>query len=211
MIQFIFGVLFLFQPTEMDTAQVFEGTIRLKQSSKYNTYYFDYYIKDQQVRVDKSAKGGQVMGSYIVDMEQLAIFAIDHGKQLYSRQIPMDLHLSKKDVEVIKSKNTKEIDGYTCYQWRVRNRKNNTEFAFWVTNEVPHFQYDVPGDLLKDIDKAHYYYSLIPDKQNYMPLEAVERNLVRKERFRSEVVKIHEHMLSESLFIIPGSYRLLDR
>jgi len=210
MIQFIFGVLFLLQPVEIDTVQSFEGTIRLKQSSKYNTFYYDYYIKDQLVRVDKTAKSGQIMGSYIVDIHQLAVFAIDHKRNLYSRQFPTDMHLPKKDVEIIKSQNTKEVDGFTCYQWRVRNRKNNTEFAFWVSNEVPEFHYDVLGDLLKNIDKAHFYYSLIPDKQNFMPLEIVERNLVRKERFRSEVVTIHPKTLDKALFIIPGNYQLLE-
>jgi hypothetical protein len=93
----------------------------------------------------------------------------------------------------------------------VRNRSTNTEFAFWVTNEVPTYRYDLLGNLLQDIDKAHYYYSLIPNKENFMPLEAVERNLVRKERFRSEVIEIDPQTLSESLFSIPKNYQLLEK
>ncbi len=211
MIQLILGVLFLLQPAEVDTSQSFEGTIRLKQSSKYNTYYYDYFIKDDLVRVDKTSKEGQLLGSYLVDMDKLAVFAINHQKHLFVRQTPIDLQLPTSDVEIIKTKNSKKINGYTCFQWRVRNRATNTEFAFWVTKEVPSFQYDVLGNLLQDIDKAHYYYSLIPNKEDYMPVEAVERNLVRKERFRSEVVEIDPQTLSESLFSIPKNYQLLEK
>lgn len=211
MIQFVLGVLLLLQPAVVDTSQSFEGTIRLKQSSKYNTYYYEYFIKDNLVRVDKSSKDGQELGSYIIDLEKLAVFAINHQKHLYVRHTPIDLRLSADDVEIIKSENSKMINGYICYQWRVRNRSTNTEYAFWVTNEVPTYSYDLLGNLLQDIDKAHYYYSLIPNKENFMPLEAVERNLVRKERFRSEVIEIDPQTLSESLFSIPDNYQKLEK
>jgi len=211
MIQLIIGVLLLLNPAVNDTTEEFEGTISLKQSSRYNTYYYDYYIKGNHVRVDKHCKTCKVLESYLVNMDEMAVYAIDHERKMYMRQTHIEFRRAADSVEIIKSENAKVINGFTCYLWRVRNRAENTEFAFWVTDETPVYQYTKVGEMLKHIDKAHYYFSLIPERSEFLPVEIIERNLVRRERIRGELVTIETQPLDEALFVIPDSYRMIAR
>jgi hypothetical protein len=188
-------------------ASNFEGSITFVKKSYYDTTYLHYYIKNERIRIDQyNRKGGQLIETLMVDLREKSLIAVNPGKKLYRPlSIRPDEHPADKDFEVIKTRNFRMINGRKCYQWRVRNRRLNSEIAYWVT----HMDYRFFDDLLmllRRTERAYRFFVQIPGNDGYFPMLMVERTLLRDERERVVVDKINRERLNDSLFQIPDDY-----
>jgi hypothetical protein len=118
--------------------------------------------------------------------------------------------MGKNNLQVRKTGNHKDINGVTCYQWRVKDLQRNTEIAYWVMEE----RFDFFESLLQLLNRTEYSFALfkdIPGSQGYFPMLTEERTLLRKDKLRIAVVDISEKNLSKNLFEIPSDYKSVRR
>ncbi len=190
----------------------FEGNVQLTKQSYYDTTYFIFYIKEAKVRVDEFNVSGQLIKTLLIDLTTENIVALSPSLKLFTdikrKENPV---FNKQKVEIIKTDNFKIIDGKKCFQWRVRNRDLDCEITYWVTPS----EFSVIQKLYYILNATENYslissfFMNIPDKEGYIPLVAVERNLVREERQTMQITSINERKVSSRLFEIPHDYKNL--
>lgn len=196
------------------SANSFEGSINFFQKTPNDTFYYTYYIKDKNVRVDIHENCGNCKeaDSYLLfNLEKKTILALNPERKLYL-QLPLRPYKKSEDksYQIIKTNNKKLINGYTCYQWRVKNASQNTEITYWVTNDNFTF-FEEFLTLWNRSEKHAYFYLQIPESIGYFPMESVERTLLRDEKMKLSVINLKKGKLDNSLFEIPKDYRSYDQ
>jgi hypothetical protein len=188
----------------------FEGTISFIRKSFYDTTEMCYYIKENKVRIEKRSPEGKIKQILLFDIKNGEMMAVDPERKLY-RSLPVTSYSRIPDstYKIIKTDIKKKINGILCYQWRVRNRKINSEIAYWVTRKNFSF-YNKLLNMLKHTERIYRFFTRIPGNEGYFPMLIVERTLLRDERERLIVNDIHMNELSESLFRIPEDYAELS-
>jgi len=190
-------------------AQKFEGTIDLVKRTLTDTVYFSYNIKNSYIRIDEYDKYKRLQKSFILNLEDSSIFALNPHQKLYmpiERQTAMSNAIAPT---VINTGNFKYIQGYKCYQWRVRDESSNTEIAYWVAQE--NFDFFKPmADLWQNIEDNFSYFSLLPLSTitGDMPLLTESRTLLRDEKAIYSVVNIEKSIISDAMFVIPHTYNM---
>lgn len=112
-----------------------------------------------------------------------------------------------KGYKIIKTNNVKNILGYKCTQWRVRNDVKNTEITFWVTGKKFNF-YQRFLKLWNKTDNCYQYFLNIPEVEGYIPVQQIERTLLRDVKSSILVNKISDQKIDTTLFNIPKDYSL---
>jgi hypothetical protein len=189
----------------------FEGTIKYIQNSESDTTYYNYYIKDRKVRID-IVENNQVDNSFLFDLDKQSIIALSASKKLFTGIPcrPFKKNTNTDDLIIIKSMNSKVINGYTCYQWRVKSKSQKTEVAYWVANE----NFDFFRDLLSLWNRSEKYSNFflnIPDAKGYFPMLSIERTLLRDEKLRLAVLEIQNKKIDDKLFNIPTNYKAFNQ
>lgn len=188
----------------------FEGTITFIRKSYYDTTELHYYIKDARIRIDKYTPEGELLQTMLVDIEKKEVMAVDAGRKLYrSLHINPQRKTPDSAYEVIKTQNCREINGVQCCQWRVKNRKINSEITYWVTEKNFAF-YSELLKLLRQTERNYQFFAQIPGNEGFFPMLSVERTLLRNERERFVVHEIRTKKLNDSLFYIPDDYAKLS-
>jgi len=208
MVNFFVGFLVL---VSSFTKQVehFEGKINLVQTTLYDTSFFTYYVKGQQVRVDKFDKNKQFVSSLLINLEKEEVFVVSPVKKMYSKLIIDDSPLiDKENYEIKKTENCRIVKGVNCYQWRIKNIERNTEIAYWVSQNDFYF-FDKMVSLLARTEDSYAFFEKIPGKEGFFPMLSVERTLLRHEKSRTAVVEISKKPVEDNLFVIPSDYELI--
>ncbi|HBS86711.1 MAG: hypothetical protein A2W91_11835 [Bacteroidetes bacterium GWF2_38_335] len=197
------------QPDENKKA--FEGSIKCVQQTMIDTLYYTYHVKGQKVRVDEHGKNNEVENSLLFDLDEKTIHAISPKRKLFmSIAVKPYVESDNDEYEIIKSKNNKVINGYNCYQWRVKNKKLNTEIAYWVAYDNFSFFEDFLK-LWNRTENSAIFFLKIPDVMGFFPMLQVERTLLREERTRQSVVDVEKKQLNDNLFEIPKDFKSFDR
>ena len=193
------------------SAAEFEGTITIIKQTLYDTTLFTFQVKKKLVRIDEKNMRNEVIQSLIIDITTKSITALSPSQKLYTK-IYKNRVTPPSDIKVTKTTNFKMIEGYKCYQWRVRNNTVNSEISLWVCAESFTFFSEVMDLLSKTEDYSEYcrYFNLIPDNSGYFPIMVVERTLLREEKTRVMVQSIQRKEINESIFQIPKDYKCLQ-
>jgi len=187
----------------------FEGRIDVVQKTHYETSYFSYFVKDNDVRIDKFDKDRKIIQSLIIRIDKQEIFILSPTKKLYTQlQISSAKKLESNHYKILKTENSRIINGAECYQWRVKNIERNTEVAYWVLQNNFYFFEDLVK-LLNKTDKTYEFFEKIPGNQGFFPMLSVERTLLRKEKLRTYVVNINTKKINSSKFSIPDDYKTI--
>jgi len=188
----------------------FEGSIELVQESHYEKSYFTYFIKNDNVRIDKFDNDHNLIQSLIIKIKDEQVYILCPSKKLYTQIALSDSGKTNNDnFKIIKTENSRIVNGFDCYQWRVKNTDKNTEVAYWVSHSNFYFFEDLIR-LLNRTDKTFEFFQIIPETQGFFPMLSVERTLLRKEKLRTYVVNINNKILDKSKFIIPDNYELIN-
>ena len=210
MANFVISFLLLLYPVSSKT-ESFEGVINLVQESYYDTTYFTYYVKDENVRIDKFDNDHQIIQSLLIYIPKQEIYILSPSKKLYTKsEVTKEADYSDKNFIITKSENHREINGITCYQWRVKNVERNTEVAYWVSQKDFYFFEDLIK-LINRTEKTFEFFEKIPETQGFFPMLSVERTLLRKEKSRISVINITNKEISNSIFSIPSDYELVSK
>lgn len=187
--------------------QPFEGTIRFVQERQHDTLNYIYYIKKHLVRMDIIDKYGNLDNYLLFNLEKNTIKAVNISRKLYIDVATKPyVKINGKQFEIIKNpRNHKVINGYKCYQWRVRNRAENTEICYWVADGNFEF-FEEFLKLWNRSEKHAVYFLHIPDIEGYFPMESEERTTLRFLKMRMKVTKIKRKTLADDYFEIPEDY-----
>jgi len=193
-------------------SQKFEGEILFAKETSIDTSFYAYKIKEDLIRVEFLDKKFQMINYSIINVSQKTILAVNPNRKLYV-EIPVHLWKSDKDsvnYKIIKSDNYQIIKGYKCFQWRVQNKKEDTEFSFWVCKDF-YSLFSNYSKINNSSDKSNAYFLNITDTDGFFPMLIVERSLLREMRMQSSVISIIKRSLPPSLFEIPADYRLFQK
>ncbi|PKP22046.1 MAG: hypothetical protein CVU05_05580 [Bacteroidetes bacterium HGW-Bacteroidetes-21] len=199
------------QPDIYNTkSKSFEGLIKFIQITPEDTLYYTYYIKDRMVRMDafESKNFNEQAESYMLFyLDQKMIYAFKPSRKMFVNVPPKSFIPTNDDnFRIIKSNNSKKINGYRCYQWRVRNKNQNTEVSYWVAND----NFDFFDDFLKlwnRSEKHAAYFLKVPENKGFFPLVSEERTTLREEKMTLKVVEIKKQTLNRTLFEIPADFK----
>lgn len=200
--------------TSINENKSFEGIIFFSMEMISDTMYYTYYVKNKNVRLDEfyRCKSCKIPGNYLLfNLEEKKITALNPQRKMY-------LHLTtneykennnNEDFTILKTNNSKKIFGYKCYQWRVRNKKQNTEISYWVAKD--NFDFFIDYLKLWNSSERHALYFLkIPDAQGFFPLLSEERTTLREQKLTLRVISIQKKTLDPSLFEIPNDFKRYD-
>lgn len=191
----------------------FEGNIQLTKQSQYDTTYLIFYVKDSKARVDEFDESGQLTKTLLIDLITENIVALSPSLKLFTNVARYNDSPTKTDkqFDVLKTNNFKLIEGKKCYQWRVRNRLLDSEITYWVMESEMQFMVKLYSilDAAENYSSIPSFYFQIPESEGFVPVLAVERNLVREQKQSMKVTSINERKVSGRIFEIPKDYRNL--
>ena|SRR3989304_856890 len=206
---FLIPVLALL-PSRQANDQKFEGSLQVIKISLYDTTFLIYKIKDESIKIEEYDNNANHLRTYLVNLKDGKVYAIDPVNKLYKPlQLKPFIPIKNQKFEVIKSENFMYLNGYKCNQWRIKNKEDNTEIAYWVTKDDFGF-YTKLLEVLNSFEKTYNYFLYIPDNQGYIPMMTVERTLVRDEKLKVEIQHIEREFLDSVHFKIPDNYRLYN-
>lgn len=199
-------LIFYLASFSSDGVKAFEGKINFLRETVYDTTYITILVKGSKARIDEFDTQNKLVSSRLVDLEGNTVTALSPEKKLYTN-VPVNQKSvsSKNNLVIKKTQNFKEINGYKCYQWRVKDPQHNTEAAYWVIYENFAF-FDKLVALINRAERSLTLYNAIPENHGFFPILTEERTLLRKEKLRIAVVDINESSLNPSLFEIPKGY-----
>ncbi len=183
----------------------FSGIVQLIEKNLFDTVTYKLYVDNKFVRVDKFLKNSNYE-SLIINLEKKEITILNHNKQLYST-IKVDEEKMEYDssIKIIKTENERTILERNCKQWRVKNLKENTEITYWVDcSDYGYYYYLIK--IWNATAKTHKYFQIIPNSFGCMPLEIVERNLLRDVKSTINITTLEFSSIDQSLFNIPTNY-----
>ena len=115
------------------------------------------------------------------------------------------------EYKVSSTGNNKIIDGYKCFQWRVRNESVNTEVSYWICeSDIDVFLKTITTLCYTDEYKNFFeYFIQIPSKPGYLPILCEEWTLLREEKSKTKITSITRKEVNSKVFQIPSDYKLL--
>ena len=186
----------------------FEGEILVTRETPYDTATYSLMVKNNIVRVDNLDKSNGLLERILIDLQEKEITFLDPRTKMYTLKEKKGISFAMdENCEVIKSDNYKIINGYKCYQWRVKNRLLNSEVTYWVAkmDNIGFFLSMI--DALQQPENSFRFFLQIPGNEGYFPMMTVERTLVRNEKYRFNVTNISSASLNDGVFEIPAGYR----
>jgi len=190
--------------------QNFEGEISVVKKTLSDTLYYSYSIKNDKVKVDEYDKYKRLQKSYIINTKDSSLFAINYNQKVYTKVAVDKSHtFPKSNRTVINTGVFKYINGYKCYQWRVRDFSTNTEMAYWVPEN--NFNFFMPMVYLwNSVEEDFGYYLSLPAKVQGMPLLTESRTLLRDDKGSYSVVSIDKKSIQDSEFEIPATFSFFE-
>lgn len=184
----------------------FEGKITMVKETCFDTLYYTYFISKNNVRIEESNARKTITGIYLVNMEKEEVFFIHPSKSIYTKLRKQVSAETNGNFEIRKTENYKLVNGVKCFQWRVRNKTKNTEFAYWVTQNDFEF-FDKMVSVLNQHTLRWEFFNQIPNTKGFFPMLSEERTLVRDQKMRTAVLQIKRKTLDDTIFNIPSAYR----
>ncbi len=210
MVNFLLSFLLLLSSTNTNV-ESFEGSIEMIQESYYDISYFTYFVKKENVRIDKFDNKHILTQSLLINLEKEQIYILNPSKKLYTKSdINSKPNPDSENFTILKTENSRMVGEYVCYQWRVKNTERNTEVSYWVSQNNFYF-FEELVRLINNTDKTYEFFEKIPETQGFFPMLCVERTLLRKEKYRLYVINITPNAISDDMFKIPSDFELVVR
>ena len=206
MLNFIISFILIFTTGKTDVKS-FEGSIELMQKSFYDTSFFTYTVKDENVRVDKFDGNHFLLQSLLINLDKQEIYILSPNQKLYTKLNTKNIQNNPlENFIILKTENSRMVGDYLCYQWRVKNIDRNTEVAYWVSQNNFYFFEDLIK-LIASSDRTYEFFEKIPETDGFFPMLSVERTLLRREKSRVSVININNFNVNDQIFNIPSDYQ----
>ncbi|HCT29506.1 MAG TPA: hypothetical protein DIW31_01955 [Bacteroidales bacterium] len=185
----------------------FEGSIKLKKETVYDTSYVLIQVSGNRVRLDEYDSKKNVTSIYIINLESQKVLALSPQRKLFYELSPSrSIQIPNDDAAIINKENTIVLEGQSCCQMRVKNIARDTEVAYWVTERDFDF-FLAMNKILRKVKPDIDLFNSFPDVKGLFPMLAVERTLLRKEKMKIIVTAINESKLNDNIFTVPLGYQ----
>ncbi len=192
-------------------SQGFEGMMEFKKKTAFDTVSYTYFVKGDKVRIDEvGAKSAKVEGSFIIDLKAGTMLSLSHDRKMYLEQKSPAPTKPGGECKIEKTKNSKQILGYKCVEWKVTNATENTIVSYWVTSGKFNF-FGKMLNVLNRKDKFSVYYAQLKAPDGSFPLLAVMSPMDGKESERLETTKVEPKKVDAKNFMIPAGYTKFDK
>lgn len=209
--QFISVIILVIAGVSVTFAQSFEGTIEFKRVTDADTSNYIYYVKDAHVRIDEiGGKSHKPEGSYLIDMDDKTITALNHERKLYMDQPTPPAPITKGTFSVKKGQTPKNLQGYKCTEYTITNTEENTQITYWLADGKFSFFEKLLRQLNRK-DKSSIYFLQLPDIKNTFPMLSVQQGLDGKDVVKLEVTKITKKEVDPALFELPKGYSKFEK
>ena len=189
----------------------FEGIMGFAKYTLSDTSYFYYYVRGSDIKVEEYDSQHNLLNYTLYNLDLKTRKVVNPGRQLYhSMRVKPYLTTPKDGFVIEKKENSKVINGYTCIQWLVKNKEQNTTVTYWVAIDGFHFFEDLLK-LMNSTEKISTYYLHIDNTTGCLPMETAERSYLRKNRMHTEIISIEPRKLESDIFSIPENYTVLYR
>lgn len=190
-------------------SQNFEGRIDVVKRTLSDTLYYTYSIKQKFIRIDEYDRYKRLQQYYIINIKDSTITALNPNQKLYTKVDVQPLKaLKQSDYDIINTGIYKFINGYKCYQWRVRNKSQNSEISYWIASDSFDFFTPMAG-ISAQIEDSFLAFMSLPTNtmKGEMPMLIESRTLLRVEKANYTVTNITRTRVDISLFSIPNFYQ----
>lgn len=193
--------------TTITFAQGFEGQIDFVRKNTFDATHYTYYVSHGHVKIDELNKDGKVMGTMIVDLKNKSAVSINHERKMY-----MDIKTkpSTKNMEMcmtFKKNEKKEILGFKCTKWVVKNDTYKTEGVYWVIDDANYFFFNELLNILNRKDKIALYFMQIHENAGFFPIMGKEVGYDGKVKAELVTKKITVKKFDDSFFKLPEGYK----
>jgi hypothetical protein len=187
----------------------FEGVIEFDRKAGSSQMKYKYFIKDDKIRIEDYGSDGTLQGIMLVNTTANKVIGLSPDRKLYmdvpNNRIPKDVA-----VEVKKTGNTKDIQGYKCSEIKVTCKDESRVITYWVGGD--NFTFLLPMlKTMNRMDKTSVYFLKIPDVGNVFPMIGEEKKLDGTLLSLLKVTSIKEQTLDNSLFEIPKGYSKFEK
>ncbi len=187
----------------------FEGSIWFTQETATDTNEYAYTIYDKFLTLD-ILEGYNVENFMLFDLEKSKIIAFNPSRKLFIN-VPSKQYVSNinTNFKIIKTKEEKIVEGYSCFKWIVRNVKEDIEIEYYVSDEM-NFSFYIPLLKLWNRSEKHSLYFLrIPNSEGFFPLLTIEKDIkkdsVKMKLYTTSIQKIDTNLFS-SLSVNDSAY-----
>lgn len=204
----ILVILIVLPISALSNIENFEGKIKIIKEGVYDTIKIEISVKNNIVRIDEINSRNTVLRSYLVNLSHEKIFALSIKEKLFT-EIPLNsISNSGNSNELIKTQNSMSINGEICFQWRVKDKRKNSEVTYWVAQR----NYNFMKALINILSRSQTPLGILgqfPQENGYLPMLSVDRTLLRKLKESTKIIDIKQQKLPDSMFIIPPDFQEL--
>lgn len=188
------------------TASNFEGKIFFKSYTKgKNDEVYVYYVKGDRVRIDQVANG-VINGTILANTTTKEMFGLTPKHKIYYKKsyIPTD-YPKREDVKVSKTGNTQNIKGFTCNEYTVEDKANDSFITYYISEK--NFDFFRPMLMtLNRKERLSVNYLQLDAMNRDFPFVGIEKAADGSVKQRLEVTLIEESSIPDELFDIPYNF-----
>ena len=207
-------ILILLITNNLFAQTTFEGIVKIKMTADDESFFIDYFIKDDNMRMEINEEEEVVFiksgeKSLILMLEEKTYMDLNNPmfKQIPGMSNMEDDEYSSEPIDINKYKTgkTKNILGHECEQWVFSDQKEDVEIEAWVTDELGNFM------MMKSPMGGGFspnWGSSFKGK-GFFPLLVITRDEDGEETSRFEVVNVDQKGLNNDLFHAPSDFEEL--
>jgi len=185
----------------------FEGKVVFRISEEESGADVDYFVKDNKMRMEmKSEEGSMVI---LFDQKESTTYMIMPEQQMYMEFKGMDYTKDKidpnesaSDTDIKRTGEFKEINGYNCEKWIVKEDDDIVEA--WMTDEIGAFF--MMSNPMAGNNKDKWQQELMG---NYFPMRVDLVEGAEKKKVL-EVLSVNKMSLNNDLFSVPPGFQKFD-
>ena len=207
-------ILILLITNNLFAQTTFEGIVKIKMTADDESFFIDYFIKDDNMRMEINEEEEVVFiksgkKSLILMVEEKTYMDLNNPmfKQIPGMSNMDDAENSSEtfDINKYKTGKTKNILGHECEQWVFSDQEEDVEIEAWVTDELGNFM------MMKSPMGGGFspnWGSSFKGK-GFFPLLVITRDEDGEETSRFEVVNVDQKGLNNDLFSAPSDFEEL--
>ena len=188
----------------------FEGEIIFEKNVGKIHVIYKYFVKGNDIRIEEVGEDGTIDGIQLMDLETKKTYALSPERKLWF-ETPNRRPAKTLDVDIKKTRETKEILGKKCFEVIVTNKANDRKIIYWVTKGDYEFFIPMLETLNRKENQAMYYLE-IEGMENHFPMLSTEYAISTGNVVSTlKAENIETKKIAAETFVIPKDYGKFER
>ena len=188
----------------------FEGEIIVEKNVGKIHVIYKYFVKGNDIRIEEVGEDGTIDGIQLMDLETKKTYALSPERKLWF-ETPNRRPAKTLDVDIKKTRETKEILGKKCFEVIVTNKANDRKIIYWVTKGDYEFFIPMLETLNRKENQAMYYLE-IEGMKNHFPMLSTEYALSTGNVISTlKAESVEAKKIASETFVIPEDYGKFER